>query len=227
MSSSDSDASQTQLQESQDNRIAGAGESVNLVASRSTVGNLTVNSTDHGAVDGAFKVVNAATDSAFKFADQTVKNNRIITDGALTFAGKAADGANKVINATVDSAFKAIDSSTKSSIAGMRAAQDSSNKLVNAVSDSAFKTTDSTVGKAFSFAESITAGAANSLAASGARSDATVKSAMEAVKGAYGDATEKVADAWETSKAGEQKIMAGAALAMIALVAVKIYGKGA
>lgn len=238
MSSSDSDASQTQLQESQDNRIAGAGESVNLVASRSTVGNLTVNSTDHGAVDGAFKfgnaaadgafkVVNAATDSAFKFADQTVNNNRVITDGVLTFAGKAADGANKVINATVDSAFKAIDSTTKSSIAGMRAAQDSSNKLVNAVSDSAFKTTDSTVGKAFKFAESITAGAANSAAASGAQSSAIAKSAMESVKSAYGDATEKVADAWQTSKAGEQKVLAGAVVAIIGLVAVKVFGKGA
>ncbi len=209
MSSSQSDASQSQTQESADNRIAGAGESVNLVANRSSLGNLTLNTTDHGAVE-----------SSFKFGDA-------LTKGALTFAGKASDNSAKVINATVDSAFKAIDSTAKTSFAGMRAAQDSSNRLVNAVSDSAFKYSDATVGRSFGFAEQIAAGAANEVAASGARSNAVTQSAMESVKSAYAANGEKLATAYENSKAGEQKVMVGAALAVVAVVALKALGRGA
>ena len=50
MSSSKSSASQSQSQETADNRITGSGESVNLVASRSTIGNVSISQTDHGAV---------------------------------------------------------------------------------------------------------------------------------------------------------------------------------
>ena len=66
MSSSKSTASQSQSQETADNRIAGSGESVNLVASRSSIGNVSISQTDHGAVDGAFKFGNAITDGALK-----------------------------------------------------------------------------------------------------------------------------------------------------------------
>jgi hypothetical protein len=198
MSSSDSksDSSQTQTQESQDNRISGAGESVNLVASRSSIGNVSIAQTDHGAVDGAFKYGNAITDGALKFADSTVT-------GALG----------------------TIKASVKDSLDTARAAQDSSFKFANAVSDSAFKSNDAALGGAFKFAADITAGAANELAASGARSDAMVKSAMDSVKSAYGDFGQKLDSAYTNSKAGEQKVLVGVGLALVAVVAFKAMGK--
>ena len=200
MSSSDSksDSSQTQTQESQDNRISGAGESVNLVASRSSIGNVSISQTDHGAVDGAFKFGNAITDGALKFADSTLT-------GALG----------------------TIKASVKDSLDTARAAQDSAYKFSNAVSDSAFKSNDAALGGAFKFAADITAGAANELAAAGARSDAIAKSAMQSVKDAYGDFGQKLDSAYTNSKAGEQKVLVGVGLALVAVVAFKAMGKAA
>ena len=200
MSSSDSksDSSQTQTQESQDNRISGTGESVNLVASRSSIGNVSISQTDHGAVDGAFKFGNAITDGALKFADSTLT-------GALG----------------------TIKASVKDSLDTARAAQDSAYKFSNAVSDSAFKSNDAALGGAFKFAADITAGAANELAAAGARSDAIAKSAMQSVKDAYGDFGQKLDSAYTNSKAGEQKVLVGVGLALVAVVAFKAMGKAA
>ena len=200
MSSSDSksDSSQTQTQESQDNRISGTGESVNLVASRSSIGNVSISQTDHGAVDGAFKFGNAITDGALKFADSTLT-------GALG----------------------TIKASVKDSLDTARAAQDSAYKFSNAVSDSAFKSNDAALGGAFKFAADITAGAASELAAAGTRSDAIAKSAMQSVKDAYGDFGQKLDSAYTNSKAGEQKVLVGVGLALVAVVAFKAMGKAA
>lgn len=198
MSSSDSksDSSQTQTQESQDNRISGAGESVNLVTTRSNMGDVSISQTDHGAVDGAFKYGNAITDGALKFADSTVT-------GALG----------------------TIKASVKDSLDTARAAQDSAYKFSNAVSDSAFKSNDAALGGAFKFAADITAGAANELAAAGARSDAVAKNALQSVKDAYGDVGQKLETAYTNSKAGEQKVLVGVGLALVAVVAFKAMGK--
>lgn len=195
-SDSNSDSSQKQTQESQDNRISGAGESVNLVASRSSIGNVSISQTDHGAVDGAFKFGNALTDGALKFADSTVT-------GALG----------------------TIKASVKDSLDTARAAQDSAYKFSNAVSDSAFKSNDAALGGAFKFAADITAGAANELAAAGARSDAVAKNALQSVKDAYGDMGQKLDAAYTNSKAGEQKVLVGVGLALVAVVAFKAMGK--
>nr|WP_314606064.1 hypothetical protein [uncultured Janthinobacterium sp.] len=196
MSSSKSTASQSQSQETPDNRITSSGESVALVASRSNIGNVSISQTDHGAVDGAFKFSNAITDGALKFADSTVT-------GAL----------------------KTINSSVKDSLDTARAAQDSSFKFANAVSDSAFKSNDAALGGAFKFATEITAGAANELAAAGARSDAVAKNALQSVKDAYGDVSSKMETAYTNSKAGEQKVLVGVGLALVAVVAFKAMGK--
>ena len=196
MSSSKSSSAQSQVQESADNRITGSGESVNLVASRSNIGNVSISQTDHGAVDGAFKFGNAITDGALKFADSTVT-------GAL-------DTINK---------------SVKDSLETGRAAMDSSYKFANAVSDSAFKSNDAAMGASFKFAADITAGAANELAAAGARSDAVAKSALQSVKDAYGDMGSKLETAYTNSKAGEQKVLVGVGLALVAVVAFKAMGK--
>ena len=196
MSSSKSSSAQSQVQESADNRITGSGESVNLVTSRSNIGNVSISQTDHGAVDGAFKFGNAITDGALKFADSTVT-------GAL-------DTINK---------------SVKDSLETGRAAMDSSYKFANAVSDSAFKSNDAALGAAFKFSADITAGAANELAAAGARSDAVAKSALQSVKDAYGDVAGKMETAYTNSKAGEQKVLVGIGLAIVAVVALKAMGK--
>lgn len=196
MSTSKSSSTQSQLQESQDNRITGSGESVNLVASRSNIGNVSISQTDHGAVDGAFKFGNAITDGALKFADSTVT-------GALD----------------------TINRSVKDSLDTGRAAMDSSYKFANAVSDSAFKSNDAALGAAFKFSADITAGAANELAAAGARSDAVAKSALQSVKDAYGDVAGKMETAYTNSKAGEQKVLVGVGLALVAVVAFKAMGK--
>ncbi|WP_300758483.1 hypothetical protein [Janthinobacterium sp.] len=196
MSTSKSNSTQSQLQESQDNRITGSGESVNLVASRSNIGNVSISQTDHGAVDGAFKFGNAITDGALKFADSTVT-------GAL-------DTINKSVKDSLDTG---------------RAAMDSSYKFANAVSDSAFKSNDAALGGAFKFATEITAGAANELAAAGARSDAVAKNALQSVKDAYGDMGQKLETAYTNSKAGEQKVLVGVGLALVAVVAFKAMGR--
>ena len=176
--------------------MTGSGESVNLVASRSNIGNVSISQTDHGAVDGAFKFGNAITDGALKFADSTVT-------GAL-------DTINK---------------SVKDSLETGRAAMDSSYKFANAVSDSAFKSNDAALGAAFKFSADSTAGAATELAAAGARSDAVAKSALQSVKDAYGDVAGKMETAYTNSKAGEQKVLVGIGLALVAVVAFKAMGK--
>jgi len=54
-SNSDSDSSQTQINESQDNRITGGTGSVNLSTSRSSVGgDINISTTDFGSVDRSF-----------------------------------------------------------------------------------------------------------------------------------------------------------------------------
>jgi hypothetical protein len=102
--------------------------------------------------------------------------------------------------------------------------------------DSSFKFADSTVGKAFDFANSITAGAANTVAASGAQSTSIAKSAMQSVQDAYANSTASVADAYKntsdtlaaaytTAKAGEQKVMVAVGLVIVGIVALKAIGK--
>lgn len=185
MSGSSSEANQQQTQDSQDNRIASAENSVNLVTSRSSIGgSVFVSSTDNGAVNSALRYANATNDSAMK-----------------------------AVNATTDSAFK----------------------YSNAMADSAFKLTDGTVSKAFDFAGAISAGAANELAASGARDQAIATSAMGAVQQAYGQSSAQVADAYKgvsdtlaaaytTAKAGEQKVMVAVGVAAVAMIAMKALG---
>lgn len=134
-SNSTSDSSQTQIQESQDNRVTAATGSATLVASRSNVGgdvNISTTSTDFG-----------------------------------------------------------------------------------------------TVSKAFDFAGRIATGAANESAASAAQVTKVTQSAMDSVKNAYAGVSDTLAQAYETSKAGEQKVMVAAGLALVAIVAFKSIGKSA
>lgn len=61
---SSSQADQTQTTETQDNRISAAQDSVSINTSRGTVGDLTVNTTDNGAVNSAFAFANQIAQGA-------------------------------------------------------------------------------------------------------------------------------------------------------------------
>jgi len=87
-------------------------------------------------------------------------------------------------------------------------------------------TTDfGSVDRSFAFAEQIAKGAANTAAASAASVQALAKDAMSSVKEAYGDSSEKIGAAYETAKAGEQKVMVAVGLVIVGIVAVKALGK--
>lgn len=82
------------------------------------------------------------------------------------------------------------------------------------------------IGKSFDFATKIADGAANTMAASAGAQGAVMLSAMGAVQQAYQDQGASLADAYKTSKAGEQKVLVAGALLIGAIVAIKILGKG-
>lgn len=77
------------------------------------------------------------------------------------------------------------------------------------------------VGKSFDFATQVSQDAASIAAASVGAVQAASTNAVEAVKAAYGDAEDQLAQAWADSKAGEQKMLAFGLLAVVAVVATK------
>jgi hypothetical protein len=170
---SNSTQQQTQITETQDNRLVAAPDSNSLSNSRGTIGgNVTINKTslDNGAIGKSFDFANNSLKEAFSFAG---KDNA----QAFDFGNTAARLSN------------------------------------SAVSDS------------FRFAEQITSGAARSVAASEGNAQSIQMSALGAVKSAYADNSAKIADAFTTAKAGEQKILVAAGLLIVGVVAFKALGK--
>lgn len=82
------------------------------------------------------------------------------------------------------------------------------------------------VNSAFNFAQTIADGAAKEHVASIGANQETMLTAMQAVRTAYQGANDNLADAYQTAKAGDQKIMATAAIIILGIVAVKVLGKG-
>lgn len=206
-----------------DQKLQMATGSVGGTASGNGVVN--IHTSDMGAIDDAFKFANASSDSSFKFADSALDHVGVITNGALNFAAGTSDSAFKVVNATVDSSMKLLEASNKTNAAAITAANANAMNLANAATDSAFRFGDSTVSKAFDFTSAITQGAAHDVAAAGARADGITQDALAAVRNAYAGTSATLADAYTNSKAGEQKVMVAAALAILAIVAVKVMGK--
>jgi hypothetical protein len=97
--------------------------------------------------------------------------------------------------------------------------------ITGGVSLTTISTDQGTVSKAFDFANKVTAGAANEAAASMGAVQATATSAVDSVAAAYKDSNKTIADAYQTSKAGEQKILVAGALALLAIVGIKSFGK--
>lgn len=180
-------------------------------ATASGNGMVTINTSDMGAISGAF----GAVDSAFMYGNA-------ITDGTLKFANANNDTNAKLVNATVDGAFKAVDSTVTQTTKAMFDTTANAMKLANAATDSALRFGDSTVAQSYNFAEFITQGAANQAAASATRADQLVSDALSSVKSAYGDMSSTLADAYTNSKAGEQKVLVGVAVAILGLVAIKM-----
>lgn len=82
------------------------------------------------------------------------------------------------------------------------------------------------INSAFKFASDVAQGAADETVASLGANQATIKTAMQAVQTAYQGANDNLAEAYQTAKAGDQKIMAVAAVVILGIVAVKAFGKG-
>ena len=184
-------------------------------ATASGNGMVTINTSDMGAVNGAFMFANASADDAFKYGNA-------ITDGTLKFANATNDTNAKLVNATVDSAFKAVDSTVTQSTKAIYDTTANAMMLANAATDSALRFGDSSVAQSYAFAKAITEGAAHDAAASATRADQLVTNALSSVKSAYGDMSSTLADAYTNSKAGEQKVLVGVAVAILGLVAIKM-----
>lgn len=82
-----------------------------------------------------------------------------------------------------------------------------------------------TVERAFDFAQMLEKGAANEAAASASNNTAIMQSALQSVQNAYAGSTDKISDAFETAKAGEQKVLVAVALALVAIVAFNAVRK--
>lgn len=97
MSESNSDSSQQQVQEQQDNRIAAAPDSINLVASRSSIGgDLSIVSTDHKSVGKSFDFASDSVGKSFDFA-------RDISKGAAAEVAAANTNMKSISMSAMDS----------------------------------------------------------------------------------------------------------------------------
>lgn len=102
------------------------------------------------------------------------------------------------------------------------AAQDSVNLVLNRATGNNITFTDmGTVNKAFDFVTVLAKNAANTQAASTDAIQKASTSALTAVQQAYGDFSNKLDDAYVTSKAGEQKVMVAVGVIAVTLIAMK------
>jgi hypothetical protein len=94
-----------------------------------------------------------------------------------------------------------------------------------AVHDS-LQLTSGVVSQAFEFGTKVQAGAAKENVAALQGIQNTTSTAINAVQSAYQQESKTLADAYVTSKAGEQKILVGVALAIVGIVAALALKKG-
>jgi hypothetical protein len=160
---SKADNSQSVSNETQDNSIVSAIDSTNLSLNRASVGDINIQTTDHGAVDGAFNfasnmaagAINANTHALDTVADV---NRRSLTAVGSAYENSAATS-SKIVQKSMDAVGSAYEGST------------------------------------------------------------------EMVAKAYENTNSTLADAYKTAKAGEQKILVGAVVGLVALAAIKMGSK--
>lgn len=108
------------------------------------------------------------------------------------------------------------------------AAQDSVNLVLNRAQGNSLNVTTTdfgTVSKAFDFATTLAKNAASQGAATTDAIQKASTTALAAVQQAYTDFSAKIDDAYTTSKAGEQKVLVGAVVCVLGLVALKTLSK--
>lgn len=100
-SNSSSDSSQTQLQESQDNRVSAGAGAATLVASRSSVGgDVNVTSTDFGTVSKAFDfATNIASGAANEAAASGAQVSKIAASALQSVQAAYANSEGSVASA--------------------------------------------------------------------------------------------------------------------------------
>lgn len=89
----------------------------------------------------------------------------------------------------------------------------------------AFVSSIDSTDKLYKTAKSAMTGMADAYETAAKVTQKTTDTAMSEVAGAYKNTASTLNDAYQTAKAGEQKLMAAGALAVVAIVAVKVLGK--
>jgi expansin (peptidoglycan-binding protein) len=198
-SDSDSDSSQTQTSTTQDNRISAASGSVNF----SQASGNTVTSDDHSQTTTVYQSLDAGVvGDSYDFASK-------ISSGAASTAA-ASVGAMKE---TTKNALAAVSDAYAGSMAGTI---DISKNAMGRIQDMA-ESSNASVSSAWKGA--VGAIADNSKASVSAVSSANA-AALSQVSKAYDGVTGALKDAWQESKAGEQKLLAYGVMAAVAVVAL-------
>jgi len=118
-SKTNSSTSQTQIQETDDNRIAGSAGSTNLVLSRSNIGGgVNVTTTDFDSVSKAFDFAGASSANAMSMLGGTVSKAfdfaRLLETGAADERAASAAQGTKLALTAMDSVKSAYADSTSS-----------------------------------------------------------------------------------------------------------------
>jgi len=203
-SNSTADNSQKQSSDDQQNIVTGAANSSTLNLSRSDGNNINVSTTntvsDFGAVGKAYDFANSVTSGAAKVTMEAGDNMYRTAKDAMANVSDAYDIAFKRANDASRASFDGLAGVTGNAMSSIKDAYTSSAKFTDIAM--------SNVQQAYKDNAAIT-------------KDAYSKSAANA-QDAYKDTANTLADAYKTSKAGEQKMMAAGALAIIAIVAIKV-----
>ena len=238
-SSSKSSTSSTQNYTSttQDNRIVAAegaltfsqsdGNSIyssdDDVTNYSSIDNSvnTVNSLDAGAIGKAFDFAEAVSKGA---ADSSVASVGAMYGFGVDALGAVKDAYANSAAASAASAAAAASASAAATAATQRAYGDAMGN-VNEIAKTAMTGTSTAWGKAF---DGLDGNMKMSLAAITSTNQAAndqIRNSNKDVSDAYKGVTDTLADAWKSSKAGEQKMLAFGLLAVVGISAAKILGR--
>jgi hypothetical protein len=223
-SSSSSQANQTQTTNTQDQRINAAAGSIVLGA---------------GAKDNSLSWSDTSTHDDHSVINNTENNTSNVTTidagavgASFDFANSIADGAASELAASMKAqqqtsadALKAVQASYASSAAiqaqAVGATQEAYGDAMGKLSDG-YSNASKSVERAWSGATDSVSGIAK-LALSDVMT--TNQDNNQRVADAYKNTASTLADAYQTAKAGEQKIVAAAAMAILGIVAIRVLGK--
>jgi predicted transcriptional regulator len=202
-SSSSTQANQTQTSTTQDNRIVGESGSVAFAGSS---GN-TVTSTDNSQSVVNYNTLDGgAVGDSYDFAANISKGAASLSAASV---GAMADTTKNALDAVADAYSGSMAGTIKISSDAMGRVQDMA------------ETSNASVAKAWQNA--VGAIADNSKMSVSAISTANCD-ALKAVQTANGGVIDALSDAWQESKAGEQKLVSYAVIAALGMVAFRAVG---